>query len=415
MEEQEHLLGSERPPCPRGYRLADVLVLASAFFCIFVGYEVSQNLATTILPKSVAFACVGAVYLSFAFSNLFGAAAIVDSLGVRTSLLSSSLVYSLFGVAIILALNSSSEVQQLGFLMPACLLLGIAASVLWACESVYLTKCAPKNELGRYTGLFFSFLGFASVIGPLFTSYLFRQEFDKVFVFEILACIGAVGPLLMVYLMSRPEPGNEYEDLDVTSLEEAKPSLWKTCSRLTHPTMLILAPFCYSGSIHMAFSSGSIPLFIHTDDEAKDLAAKLYLNVGADKVGPRPMLILALTLYSIVMGVLWVVGPENQFDILLFGTMGFALAQAILTNQGYKIMGTLFKGDASAFAAQRFHGSFATAIAFVCSQYMLSNEGLPSLDLWAPVLVGFLALGVFGAFVVTGDERFDVVVPQALE
>ncbi|KAJ3029974.1 UNVERIFIED_CONTAM: hypothetical protein HDU68_010551 [Siphonaria sp. JEL0065] len=421
-EEHQPLLESDRPPCPKNYRIGDVYALAGAFFFVFCGYEVTQNLSTTILPKSVAFSCVGAVYLSFALSNLFGAALLVDSLGVRASLLSSSLVYSLFGVAIIVALNATTETQQLYVLMPACLLLGVAASVLWACESVYLTKVAPKKELGRYTGIFFSFLGFSGVAGALFTSYLFRINLDKVLVFTILSCVAAIGPMLMGYLMFRPEPANEYEDFDESSLEQ-QPSVWKTCSRLTHPTMLILAPFCYSQSIHMAFSAGSLPLFIHTGNETADLASKLYLNVGAglvttfasmfvgsltDKFGPRPMLIVAFSLYTVVMSVLWIADPQNQFQVLLFGTTGFALANAILTNQGYKIMGTLFKGDAAAFAAQRFHGSFATAVAFVCSEFMLSSDGVPNMDTWAPVLIGCLALGTLGAFVVTGDERFDV-------
>ncbi|KAJ3061212.1 DUF895 domain membrane protein, partial [Podochytrium sp. JEL0797] len=301
-------------PCPRGYRLADVLVLAAAFFFIFLGYQVSENLATTILPKSIAFACVGSVYLSFAFSNLFGAAAIVNSLGVRISLLASSLIYSMFGVALILALNASSETEQLMFLLPSCIFLGIAASVLWACESVYLTKCAPKAELGRYTGLFFAFMGLAQVLGPLGTSVLFHQDFDKVFVFKILACVGALGPLLMTYLLTRPEPGNEYEDSTALtpSSAESTTSLFSTCARLLDPTMLLLTPFCYSASIQMAFTAGSIPLFIHTADESQDLANKLYLNVAAgvvttlvsivvggvtDRFGPRRMLVVGLGVY----------------------------------------------------------------------------------------------------------------------
>ncbi|KAJ3071996.1 hypothetical protein HDU99_002300 [Rhizoclosmatium hyalinum] len=124
--------------------------------------------------------------------------------------------------------------------------------------------------------------------------------------------------------------------------------------------------------------------------------SSVFIGPLTDYFGPRPMLIAALSLYTFVMGSLWVVGPENKFEVL------------ILTNQGYKIMGTLFKGDAAAFAAQRFHGSLATAVAFVCSQYMLSSDGIPNLNFWAPVLVGMLSLGTFGAFVVTGDEKFAV-------
>ncbi|KAJ3120834.1 DUF895 domain membrane protein [Physocladia obscura] len=391
-------------------RLGDVIVLSVAFFFIFSAFMVIQGLATSVLPKSVAFFSLGSLYFSFSFCNLFLAAPVVELLGCRAGMFAASITYSLFNLATIIALQTDDGVAQTAILFPAALLNGFGASVLWTAESVYITKCSCKDSVGRYAGYFFAFVSSANLAGPLFSSFLLQLEIRQITVFKILLGVGALGPLLTLYIMYRPAPANPY-DAPATASETTAAAtpvstaslIFKTFNTMISSTILLIAPLSYYGSSQMAFNGGSIPLLINTGDTNADLATKLYLVAvtGAtstvssaivgpytDRYGPRVMLCIAIVAHTTTIS-------------------------TIVANQGYKIMGVLFKGTASAFAAQRFHGSLATGVAFMSSGLMLRESvedgrvvTIPDLNKWAPLITGLLWIGTVGAFAVTKDERF---------
>ncbi|KAI9353780.1 major facilitator superfamily domain-containing protein [Obelidium mucronatum] len=407
-------------------RLGDVFVLATAFFFIFSAFTVIQGLASSVLPKSVAFMTLGALYFSFAFCNLFLAAPIVDWIGCRFGLFLASITYSIFNINTIVALKTNDALVQTSILIPAAILNGLGASVLWAAESVYVTKCACKHTIGRYAGYFFSFVGLAGLAGPFFSSFLLQLNYDKIQVFEILCCIGSLGPLLTVYILWRPAPSNPYDIPNDPPAPHPPPSsstnsMFKTFNTMLSPSILLIAPISYFTSCQMAFNGGSIPLFINTGNVSSDLRMKLYMVACAGAVttitsavvgrftdfyGPRVMLLFALVLYSVTMGTMWWVNPYNDLVVLFSCVVLFAFCSGIVANQNYKMMGVLFPGTATAFAAQRFHSSLATALAFMTSGLMLTSEGIPNMNIWSPLILGCLVVGTVGAFVVTRDERF---------
>ncbi|KAJ3068230.1 DUF895 domain membrane protein [Podochytrium sp. JEL0797] len=413
-------------------RLGDVLTMAVAFFFIFSAFMVIQGLASSVLPKSVAFMTLGSLYFSFAFCNLFLAAPIVDWVGPRAALFLASITYSVFGINTVVALRVEEPILQLSVLVPAAVFNGFGAAVLWTAESVYITKCACKETIGRYAGYFFSFVGAANLAGPLFSSLLLKLDVEKIRVFEIMCYVGAIGPLLALYLMWRPAPGNPYDtppEADSTSEESAQTAtpviagnpLLKTFRLMTSSTILLIAPISYFGSCQMAFNGGSIPLFINTGNVAEDLSTKLNLvalmgfmstvtsaAVGpfTDRLGPRVMLVFAGVVYSGAMGFMWMSNPLNDLWVLVPCVVLFTFCSGIVANQNYKMMGVLFSGTASAFAAQRFHSSLGTGVAFMTSSLMLTSEGIPNMNAWAPLIWGCLVAGTVGSFVVTRDRRF---------
>ncbi|KAJ3027875.1 UNVERIFIED_CONTAM: hypothetical protein HDU68_002902 [Siphonaria sp. JEL0065] len=407
-------------------RLGDVLTLATAFFFIFSAFTVIQGLASSVLPKSVAFMTLGALYFSFAFCNLFLAAPVVDWVGCRAGLFFASITYSIFNINTVVALRTDDAIVQTSVLIPAAVLNGLGASVLWAAESVYVTKCACRHTIGRYAGYFFSLVGFAGLAGPFFSSFLLQMKFDNIQVFEILCCIGSLGPLMILYVWWQPPPANPY-DVDAapptpnTTPTASGNSIFTTFNTMISPTILLICPISYFTSSQMAFNGGSIPLFINTGDVSADLSMKLYLVAigGAvstvtsafvgpftDKYGPRIMLLFALGLYSLTMGTMWIINPYNNLPILFSCVVLFAFCSGVVANQNYKMMGVLFPGTTTAFAAQRFHSSFGTAIAFMTSGLLLTREGIPNLNIWSPLIWGCLVVGTVGSFVVTRDERF---------
>ncbi|KAI9360366.1 major facilitator superfamily domain-containing protein [Zopfochytrium polystomum] len=189
-------------------RLADVSILALAFFLIFIAFMLVQNLATSVLPTNLAFTVLSLLYASFAFSNLIWAAPIVQSLGTRPSLFLASLLYTILDGAYVLCLqNSNNEWIQWTIITPAALLAGFGAAVLWTAQGTYVTRCAPNGNVGKYSGIFFGIMALGTISGPFISNYILKVTGSQIAVFKALFAIGAGGPLVLLFVWSRPEPG----------------------------------------------------------------------------------------------------------------------------------------------------------------------------------------------------------------
>ncbi|KAJ3401552.1 hypothetical protein HDV05_000389, partial [Chytridiales sp. JEL 0842] len=239
-------------------------------------------MASTVLPTSIAFPMLGCLYVSFAFFNLLAAAPIVERIGCRAGLFLASVTYTVLDVAYVVAIvNDGKPAVQAGILIPATILIGLGASVLWASQGTYVTRCAPPGKVGKYSGTFFGIMGFAAVLGPIFSSLLLQAKVDKIMVFSILAGVGAGGPLLLIYIWYRPEPSNNTviapppPTTNPTSSPTAATTttandlsrthiILRTARIMAVPSMLALTPLFYSTSFEQTFYSGSFPLLIST-------------------------------------------------------------------------------------------------------------------------------------------------------
>ncbi|ORY42274.1 MFS general substrate transporter [Rhizoclosmatium globosum] len=407
------------------HRISDVVVLAIGFLFVFMTFTVLQTQASTILDPSVAFKSLGALYVSFAFFNLFAAAAIVERLGCGAALFVSSIGYTLFGAANVAALRLGDDVEaQIAILLPAAVLTGLSASVIWAAQGVYVTRCAASANVGKYTGIFFGVFWWASILGPLLTRVLLAASSDTFYVIAQLTAIGACGPLVLLWLwLARPEPSHpEALQVSTESLVEIPPIRYKflrTFRIMFTRSMFFLAPLYYSTSVEQAFSGGSLPLFIKSDNPKVDLENKLYLQaifgttlmitsfiIGGitDRFGSRPLLVFDLFLHIGTMSIMWFLKPINNLSIIFPCAIALAVSDSLLMNQIYKLVGTLYPQKSettTAFAAYKFHQSFATGFVFVSSKAMLGENGVPNMGIWTPLISVVLITATAGVFMAT--------------
>ncbi|CAF5200940.1 unnamed protein product, partial [Rotaria magnacalcarata] len=150
--------------------------LSISFFLIFTSYSVAQTFQTSSdYAKSGAFA-IGIIYLLFCVSNMGLSAYIIRSLGVRLTLILSSLTYALF-----VACNIRYNIWSLYI---CAFLLGFGAALLWTAQGVYVTISTNKHEQinnlvssstrGFMNGVFFGVFQLNQIVGNLIASSLFR-------------------------------------------------------------------------------------------------------------------------------------------------------------------------------------------------------------------------------------------------
>ncbi|KAJ3067506.1 DUF895 domain membrane protein [Podochytrium sp. JEL0797] len=429
------------PLLPNGqdlnHRLSDIRILGASFFFIFASQSTIQTLSSTVFPSVIAFNASGTFYISFALFNLLVASAIVERIGVRPGLFFAALTYTANSCGNILALMCSGNVAaQNSILIPTAILNGLGASIIWTCQGVYVAKCSTPNTIGRYTGVFFGFMWGSGVMGPIFTSTLLQLNLDKLLVFEIVAAISVLGPLLLGYLWQmRPEPSNPWNTFQQPSSEELvlprddedkTPKFLQTAQLCLNPSMLLLMPMCYAIGFETAFYSASLPLFIKTASPAFDLSMKLYLRatlgviltstafaIGPliDRVGPRPLILTCFCIHLLAQSLLYLAHPFNNIPILVVVYACIGVSNGILYNSAQKLVGTLFpvRVLAAAYSTYRFHTSAGTAVSYFLSGFGLDGNGVPNMRVWAPFFVGLLGVAVVCVFrlpkVKRGAER----------
>ncbi|KAJ3132459.1 DUF895 domain membrane protein, partial [Irineochytrium annulatum] len=345
-----------------------VLVLGCAFFLIFMAFSVVQNLASTVLTSSVAYSCFGSLYIAFAFSNLLGAAVIVEHLGTRPSLVFASLSYVVMNVAMIFAVKGQGDDRlQFAVLLPACLLIGFGASVLWTAQGTYLSRCGTPETTGHLSGIFTGIQGMANVIGPLLSSVLLQFNVDKNLMFVILTACGAGGPVIFAYMWSRPEPkvmATLHPEAEPETIKP--PSVWSTVRIMRNASMLLIFPLFVTYALEQEFYSGVFSLFITTGNEQTDLRNKLFLFAtwGAsqmatcflvgkvtDRLGARVMTWVVAIVHSGAMIALSCAGPLNNLPLLFSVAFLLGVTDAILINQIFKLLHQLFPSDSDMPAA----------------------------------------------------------------
>ncbi|KAI8610793.1 major facilitator superfamily domain-containing protein [Chytriomyces sp. MP71] len=239
-------------------RIWDVIVLAVAFFFVFLAFSVVQNMASTVLPSTVAFPMLGCLYLAFALINLFGAAPLVDRIGTRPAMFFATITYTIFDASNVVAMLLADHLSaQFAVLIPSSVLIGAGAAILWTAQGSYVVKCASKYTIGRYTGVFFGIMSASNSVGPLFTSFLLENKFDKENAFKILSGVGALGPLLILLYIwwLRPEPSNSTFHSESSATEgqlatvDSTPLFLKVFKLVTCKKMWMVAPLFYLNSV----------------------------------------------------------------------------------------------------------------------------------------------------------------------
>jgi MFS family permease len=190
--------------------LYNVIHLSLSFLLIFMSYNVVQTFQTSSdYAKDGAFA-VGIIYLVFCLSNLALSSYITRLLGLRLTLILSSLTYVSF-----IAANIKYNTMTLYF---SAFLLGLGAALLWTSQGVYVAVSINKYERvnnlvssstqGFINGIFFGIFQLNLTIGNLIASFLFRLNYHQWIIFTIMTVIAGIGSISLIFLPPIKIPRN---------------------------------------------------------------------------------------------------------------------------------------------------------------------------------------------------------------
>jgi len=190
--------------------LYNVIHLGLSFLLIFASYNVAQTFQTSSdYAKDGAFA-VGIIHLTLCLANLALSSYITRLLGVRLTLILSSLTYVSFIVANI-------KYNRWALYISA-FLLGIGAALIWTAQGVFLAVSITKHERvnnlvisstqGFINGIFLGIYQSSSIIGNLIASLLFRLKYDQWIIFTTMTVIAGIGSISLIFLRQVKMPSS---------------------------------------------------------------------------------------------------------------------------------------------------------------------------------------------------------------
>ncbi|KAJ3255670.1 hypothetical protein HDU77_003555 [Chytriomyces hyalinus] len=405
------------------HRMWDLLFVTVAFFVIYSARSIVLSLASSVLPHSVAFAALGTLHLSLSFFYLFAASAISDRVGSQCGMFLGSILSVSFNIGIITALTfNGNELLQTMILVPAAFLSGLGVSLMWASHGVYFYRCSPPERLSKNTGVFFALFGSSGIVGPMASSLLIQLGMDIGNVFKAVTAVACTAPVILFYIWKfRPEPSNPYSPVqsEVQSRQQNPlrgiPKVLKTAHLMVSPKMLLLVPMFLVLAANSAFDSGSLPLFLQSEDVSSDLQAKLLLRAiqgavdmvtsfSAGKLtrmfGTRSMVAAVFGVQLLLQSALFWGHPVNRFAVLAFAAMCIGLCDGILVNQSQILVGTSFPSSCTsqAYAGYKCHLSLGGSIILYSSALMLDNQGFPNMSIWSPLYLAISLAAVFGVY-----------------
>jgi MFS family permease len=180
----------------------NVIHLSLSFILIFLSFIVAQTFQTSSnYAKHGAFA-VGIIYIVFCLSNLALSSYITRLLGIRLTLIFSSLTYVLF-----IAANIKYNTWTLYI---SAVLVGFGAALLWTSQGAYVAisinkheqvnNLVPSSTKGSINGIFFGISSLYAVIGNLIASFLFHRKYDQWIIFTVMTVIAGLGVFSLIFL-----------------------------------------------------------------------------------------------------------------------------------------------------------------------------------------------------------------------
>ena len=382
-EQQEQ--PSKKRRGPQG--MCGVLVLACGFFMVFFAYSAAQNLQTS-LDGMTGYVSLGIIYVVFAVSSLFAPTAIATA-GERPVLVAGALCYVPFLLA--------NARPRLALMVPAAVLTGTGAGLLWAAQGSALVKLAGRR-LGLASGIFFVVYQANGVLGNLFTGFFLGSGHDTA-VFVTFGVMAAIGALLFLPLRVPPTPSSSTTSSSTSNTTNSSSSTTTTQSSTTPSqsttTLTIgqklsksfkiifsrrmlwtVVPLVFSGTT-TAFCMGKYPAVIGRPRlsyamallAAVDAVASFVCGKASDRVGRIPVLLFgwcalnaanyltvraaaavratdALALADTVALAHHI--PPRASAMLWAAAVGFGCYDATMQTQLYSIFGLVFPDDPAA-------------------------------------------------------------------
>ncbi len=263
-----------------------VIRMATGFFFVFMAFNTTQALETTILTdKTLARVALGVLYAVFTATTVF-APKVVDVIGPRLSMAIGAVPYVLIVFANLdptypLLLSASAGV-------------GFGAGVLWTGQGIYMSRCAIRESIAtgepveivtsRMNGIFWTMFQFNGGIGLVISSIILEKipDFKQAVTYMFLSfgAVGAIGIGILLFVRAAPplsedeNNGNAdgYADSDPLNGESTradkgdkakdnKITLYETLSLIKKSAaMRLLLPIIFYNGVSLGFNGGTFPL-----------------------------------------------------------------------------------------------------------------------------------------------------------
>lgn len=238
--------------------LLNVILVGLGFMLVFTAFQTMGNIQKTILASvqlddpdfdGKAYYSLAIIYVSFSLFN-WTAPSIISVIGPRLSMVIGAGAYTLYMLQFV--------VPQ-GWLLYLCsAILGIGAAFIWTGQGNYLTLNSTKENISRYSGIFWCLLQLSLFIGNTFVYFTFRglEEINKtvrIFVILTLSSVGVGGLLILLFL---PKATRD-DETEATDKPESPWSAFVGAVKLfcTFNMLLLSITFIYTG-LELGFWSG---------------------------------------------------------------------------------------------------------------------------------------------------------------
>ncbi len=328
------------------------------------------------------------VYLSFGTSSLFIGPQFVSKVGLKSSLLISSLCHILFCVSIL--------TKNVPIVYCCSIITGIGAGILWTAQGVYILLSAPKNHASENTSYFFSLFSLASFLGVTILGFL-KDIFNFNIALIIVICIGLCSFLFFLAL----------EDLKMNKTPNT--SVLYVFTLFKDNTITKIAFYCFFTFMLWGFIFGQMPLEIqkHLGNEYVKYFVSLYfiifflisfpLGKLTDKLGYKNVLLAVLGTVLISIFVLFVSISNVQFTM---GLLGVAFCFSVMRPLTQSIPRILIPSDNLKYLIGLLW--FTQTMGIICAQLIpLVLEHWLRLNYYADIMYLFMIfVGIISIFTV---------------
>lgn len=360
---------------------ASVLRLGAGFFCVFMAFNTTQALISTLTSdKTLAYATLGVLYGIFTMTS-FIAPKLVDLMGPRIAITVGAIPYVLFVFANIYPVW--------GTLLPASAGVGFGAAILWTGQGIYLSRCAVRDAAltgdsvdvctSKMNGTFWTLFQFNAAVGLVMSSIILGQAQSGAFslksavtwMFIGFGALGVFGVSVFFSLTDAP-PMKSGEGVSVVSDEEdgidkdekkGGASFYDTLQLIgSSRAMQLLLPVIFYCGASLGFFNATFPLIYQDPDVNTQTgllpssyvgyqAATFYLfnsffsfawGKTVTNWGRRPLFLVTFITSTVFFGVLLlksmgIIQIEHQSAgayILVFGlAISFAAGDSVLESQ----------------------------------------------------------------------------------
>ncbi|KAN0014699.1 hypothetical protein ACTFIU_001017 [Dictyostelium citrinum] len=174
--------------------LYNTIHCAIGFLFIFFGYSPTQSLITNLHESN---GSIGLALLYFSFAiGCFIAPLVLKKIGLIKSLTIAGITYAIF---IFCSITGVAVLE--GLFLPASILIGFGAGLLWTSQPVYVSRNAPtEKELGLYSGMFQTIYSMGSIVGNALSGTLQNQDVNPTIILSILGSTTFCGCILLAFL-----------------------------------------------------------------------------------------------------------------------------------------------------------------------------------------------------------------------